>query len=114
MTRGPGIAVVGSGIAGLTAAPHAKLTLFEADDRPGGHADHKGSQRSSLCPSGPTRCRPGSERLTQDGCLTARSSLGSVTLMSWPPIRMKGQTLQVGPRGGRCISAQENADSVGL
>jgi predicted NAD/FAD-binding protein/DUF1365 family protein len=42
MTRGPGIAVVGSGIAGLTAAhvaaAHAKLTLFEADDRPGGHA----------------------------------------------------------------------------
>ena len=39
------VAVVGSGVAGLTAAyvacssPHVRVTLLEADDRLGGHAD---------------------------------------------------------------------------
>jgi glycine/D-amino acid oxidase-like deaminating enzyme len=36
------IAVIGSGVAGLTAAhlldPHHRVTVFEADDRVGGHA----------------------------------------------------------------------------
>lgn len=40
--RPPSIAVVGSGVAGLTAAhdlcEHARVTLFEADSRLGGHA----------------------------------------------------------------------------
>ena len=39
----PRIAIVGTGIAGMTAGyrlrNHADLTLFEADSRPGGHAD---------------------------------------------------------------------------
>ena len=39
----PQIAIVGTGVAGLTAAfrlrNHADLTIFEADSRPGGHAD---------------------------------------------------------------------------
>jgi predicted NAD/FAD-binding protein len=42
MTR-PRVAVVGSGIAGLGAAyrlaPHCDVTVFEADSRPGGHAN---------------------------------------------------------------------------
>ena len=39
----PRIAIVGTGIGGMTAGyrlrNHAELTLFEADSRPGGHAD---------------------------------------------------------------------------
>ncbi len=42
-TRRPRVAVIGTGIAGLGAAhrlaPHADLTLYEADGRPGGHAN---------------------------------------------------------------------------
>ena len=39
----PRVAIVGTGIAGMTAGyrlrDHADLTIFEADSRPGGHAD---------------------------------------------------------------------------
>ncbi|MFJ9521503.1 NAD(P)/FAD-dependent oxidoreductase [Kitasatospora sp. NPDC101801] len=41
--RKPRVAVVGAGVAGLSAAyrlrEHAEITLFEQDDRPGGHAN---------------------------------------------------------------------------
>ena len=43
MPTTPRVAVIGSGVAGLTAAhvaaKSARVTLFEADDRLGGHAD---------------------------------------------------------------------------
>ena len=59
MTRSRRIAVIGSGVAGLTAAhvaaKSAHVTLYEADGRLGGHADTHDVARPEEGPHGPSR-----------------------------------------------------------
>lgn len=61
--RGRHVAVVGSGVAGLTAAyvasHSARVTLFEADDRLGRHRRHPPGRRPGRRASPPATWSPG-------------------------------------------------------